>query len=141
MRGTLKSIDGNGADRSLSDSWSLLQTWLTPSGLRADRRARWKPSLVLIYVWLIAVSMIIAATLDGPPQILSGHVDITARDITTAQDTRWSDEVTARHMAAAKNCDAARAVGLAPSRRGEPGYWPWLDRDNDGIACEPWRGR
>jgi hypothetical protein len=35
------------------------------------------------------------------------------------------------------NCDAARAVGAAPLRRGQPGYGPHLDRDNDGVACEP----
>jgi hypothetical protein len=34
------------------------------------------------------------------------------------------------------NCSAARAVGAAPIRRGEPGYAPHLDRDNDGVACE-----
>lgn len=44
----------------------------------------------------------------------------------------------ARHLAAAPNCNAARAVGLAPARRGQPGYWPSHDADNDGIACEPW---
>ena len=40
-----------------------------------------------------------------------------------------------------RNCDAARAAGVAPLRRGEPGYAPHLDRDNDGIACEPPRRR
>ncbi|GAA1053703.1 excalibur calcium-binding domain-containing protein [Dietzia natronolimnaea] len=34
------------------------------------------------------------------------------------------------------NCDAARAAGAAPIMRGEPGYAPKLDRDNDGVACE-----
>lgn len=34
------------------------------------------------------------------------------------------------------NCSAARAAGVAPIRRGEPGYAARLDRDNDGIACE-----
>lgn len=34
------------------------------------------------------------------------------------------------------NCSEARAVGAAPIPRGEPGYAPHLDRDNDGIACE-----
>lgn len=34
------------------------------------------------------------------------------------------------------NCTAARAAGGAPVRRGEPGYGPHLDRDNDGIGCE-----
>lgn len=35
-----------------------------------------------------------------------------------------------------KNCDAARAAGAAPILRGEPGYRPALDRDDDGVACE-----
>ena len=35
-----------------------------------------------------------------------------------------------------QNCDEARAAGAAPIRRGEPGYRPALDRDNDGVACE-----
>ena len=35
-----------------------------------------------------------------------------------------------------KNCDAVRAAGKAPLYRGQPGYRPELDRDNDGIACE-----
>jgi len=39
------------------------------------------------------------------------------------------------------NCAAARAAGAAPIRVGEPGYGPHLDRDGDGIACEPYRGR
>lgn len=38
-----------------------------------------------------------------------------------------------------KNCDAARAAGAAPILAGQPGYRAALDRDNDGIACEPKR--
>lgn len=34
------------------------------------------------------------------------------------------------------NCAAARAAGAAPVRRGQPGYGPHLDRDNDGVGCE-----
>lgn len=34
------------------------------------------------------------------------------------------------------NCAAVRAAGKAPLRRGDPGYRPGLDRDNDGFACE-----
>lgn len=37
------------------------------------------------------------------------------------------------------NCAAARAAGAAPVRRGDPGYGPHLDRDNDGVGCEPYR--
>jgi hypothetical protein len=53
----------------------------------------------------------------------------------------WDHGTTLRHYAAAFNCSAARAVGLAPAYEGEPGYWWRNDRDRDGIACEPWPGR
>jgi hypothetical protein len=46
-----------------------------------------------------------------------------------------------RHQVAGWHCGAARVVGLAPSRRGGPGYWPERDADRDGIACEPWPRR
>lgn len=39
------------------------------------------------------------------------------------------------------NCAAARSAGAAPIYRGEPGYRSSMDGDNDGIACEPYRGR
>lgn len=34
------------------------------------------------------------------------------------------------------NCTAARAAGVAPLHRSDPGYRPALDRDGDGVACE-----
>jgi hypothetical protein len=36
-----------------------------------------------------------------------------------------------------RNCTAARAAGAAPVRRGDAGYGAHLDRDNDGVGCEP----
>ena len=53
-------------------------------------------------------------------------------------DRDWSFTTKLKHIAAAPNCSAARAVGLAPARRGKPGYYFRHDRDQDGIACEPW---
>src|SRR6516162_3452954 len=53
----------------------------------------------------------------------------------------WPVMTTLRHIASAPNCGFARLVGLAPARRGEPGYWKRHDRDGDGIACEPWPPR
>jgi Excalibur calcium-binding domain len=38
-----------------------------------------------------------------------------------------------------QNCDAARAAGVAPLYRDDPGYREELDRDADGVACEPKR--
>ena len=35
-----------------------------------------------------------------------------------------------------RNCAAARAAGVAPLHRGDPGYRSGLDRDGDGVACE-----
>jgi hypothetical protein len=49
----------------------------------------------------------------------------------------WPVTTTLRHIAAAPNCAFARLVGLAPARKGQPGYWERHDRDGDGIACEP----
>ena len=34
------------------------------------------------------------------------------------------------------SCKQAREAGAAPLYRGDPGYNPTLDRDNDGVACE-----
>ncbi|WP_245293239.1 excalibur calcium-binding domain-containing protein [Mongoliimonas terrestris] len=35
------------------------------------------------------------------------------------------------------NCAEARRAGAAPVRIGDPGYSRRLDRDGDGVACEP----
>jgi hypothetical protein len=37
-----------------------------------------------------------------------------------------------------RGCKEARAAGVAPIYRGQPGYRPGMDGDNDGIACEPY---
>lgn len=41
-----------------------------------------------------------------------------------------------RHVNVPRDCDAARAAGMAPLIVGQPGYHPKLDADGDGIACE-----
>ena len=53
----------------------------------------------------------------------------------------WPPIPTLKHVAAFPNCEAARLVGLAPTFKGQPGYWVRNDRDRDGIACEPYRLR
>ena len=35
------------------------------------------------------------------------------------------------------SCDQVRDAGAAPLRQGDPGYSLELDRDGDGVACEP----
>ena len=51
------------------------------------------------------------------------------------QFSPWNLPTTLRHLAAGGGCDIARTVHLAPARRGEPGYWPYLDPNHKGIAC------
>jgi len=53
----------------------------------------------------------------------------------------WHRLEVLKHVAAFPSCSAARAVGVAPSYRGRPGYWSKHDADNDGIACENFPGR
>ena len=46
----------------------------------------------------------------------------------------WPLGLTLRHLAAAAGCPVAQAVGLAPARHGEPGWWPRLGPDLDGRS-------
>ena len=49
-------------------------------------------------------------------------------------------KVTASGDAYYANCNAARSAGAAPLHVGAPGYRAELDRDGDGVACEPYPG-
>jgi hypothetical protein len=40
-----------------------------------------------------------------------------------------------------RNCTEARSWGLQNIPRNSPHYAPWLDADDDGLACEPWPRR
>ena len=70
--------------------------------------------------------------------VVAALVIVALASLVVKNSVRWSPTLALRHIAAAPNCDAARAVGLAPAYRGQPGYYPQHDRDRDGIACEPW---
>ena len=76
----------------------------------------------------------VATTSEGRHTIIATATDIgiatgMARERSAKEGDYWS------------RCDDARAVGAAPIYRGEPGYREGLDADNDGIACEPYRGQ
>lgn len=64
-----------------------------------------------------------------------------SRDLMPSAGNKLTSSGTSNDGRAYRNCSEARAAGAAPVRRGEPGYGPQLDRDNDGIGCEPYRGR
>jgi len=47
----------------------------------------------------------------------------------------WTPGMTIKHVAAFPHCTFARAVGLAPAYRGNPGYWSRQDEDGNGRSC------
>lgn len=59
--------------------------------------------------------------------------------VRNVQQARASPRSRLRGADAFANCAEARAAGAAPVRLGDPGYGPHLDRDNDGVGCEPYR--
>ncbi|WP_328933243.1 MULTISPECIES: excalibur calcium-binding domain-containing protein [unclassified Streptomyces] len=58
----------------------------------------------------------------------------------TVTKTQETSETPTNPYVYYKDCDAARAAGAAPLHRGDPGYRSELDRDGDGVACEPYYG-
>ncbi|MFK0223761.1 excalibur calcium-binding domain-containing protein [Streptomyces vinaceus] len=58
------------------------------------------------------------------------------RNVKYAVDVGLSPGASYRLEYKYENCDAARAAGAAPLRRGDNGYGRHLDADMDGIACE-----
>jgi len=53
----------------------------------------------------------------------------------------YDPDAAARENVHYRNCAAVRAAGAAPLFVAQPGYASHLDRDGDGVACEPYRGR
>lgn len=69
------------------------------------------------------VAATVAPALDGLKAAMQGAVRLSAL---------WNPKQGPRKM-----CHVAQSVGLAPARRGEPGYHNHLDADGDGLSCEP----
>lgn len=91
---------------------------------RRHQRSRWPRDLSILLFKIVAVIGVGGAAMYAAPE----------------RTGTWSG-VTTKHIFGYRNCDAVRAAGKAPLSRGEPGYARHLDRDDDGIACEPWFGR
>ncbi len=60
----------------------------------------------------------------------------TTQPITTSATTSTTTITTRASDIYYKSCAQVRAAGKAPLYRGDPGYRPGLDQDNDGVACE-----
>ncbi|WP_277441807.1 excalibur calcium-binding domain-containing protein [Streptomyces sp. SPB162] len=93
-----------------------------------------------------------AATSDRPatPTVPAGpeHTETPTQPVTPSQPPTPTDEPptpaetpssspSPEGPAYFRDCDEARAAGAAPLFAGDPGYRSGLDRDGDGVACEP----
>ncbi|MEP9358660.1 excalibur calcium-binding domain-containing protein [Sphingomonas sp. KR3-1] len=83
---------------------------------------------------LAAAGMLAAGFAEAAPDGGRGKKR-RAKTVRTVRVTR-APRMVAADDAYYPNCAAARAAGVAPIRRGQPGYSGRLDRDDDGIACE-----
>ncbi|MFE9776423.1 excalibur calcium-binding domain-containing protein [Streptomyces sp. NPDC005931] len=69
------------------------------------------------------------------------ETETVTEEETTGDETREPAPSTSAADVYYDNCDEARAAGDAPLHAGDPGYGPHLDRDGDGVACEPYAGQ
>lgn len=109
-----RALNKPGADRKLAFLRKRLRS-VTRRHERATKRQRFYRALR----WPVMIAIAVGLSCWG-----------------FANYKHWPFLTAIRHLTAFPNCYAARAVGLAPSREGQPGYWPQHDTDNDKVACE-----
>jgi hypothetical protein len=122
---------------SLEEARRLQRERNLESRRRHERAMKYRQLFRRIRAWspigpvsLIVILGLVAAYYQG---------NLSAARLGEAGSSRaWSDDLIRRHHQASRNCASAYAVGLAPARRGEPGYWDHLDADHDGVSCEWW---
>ncbi|MFJ5047775.1 excalibur calcium-binding domain-containing protein [Streptomyces sp. NPDC088719] len=94
----------------------------------------------LTYKVLVKGTEVPAATAVVRITVSAGTAEPTPASASNASDSdpKATDPATDPAPAYYENCDAARDAGAAPVEEGDPGYAPHLDRDGDGVGCEPW---
>lgn|GEM_PF-2572509 len=80
-----------------------------------------------------------AAQVDRQPHAIESYEPAAFRNLQAAQVDRQRHPIESHEPAAFRNCAAARAAGADPVYADEPGFGAHLDRDGDGIGCEPYR--
>jgi len=78
----------------------------------------------------------VLSTCPGKPLPKDSGAPVLSPVAVNAPRTASAPSPTGRGPVEYANCDAARAAGAAPVRRGQPGYAAHLDRDGDGIGCD-----
>ena len=96
-------------------------------------RTRWVRVRMAGYLGLAMVAGYYAAVQFSAPS------DVLREQASAPSGITASTASTETH-AIYQTCSDARAAGVAPMYRGEPGYSAQLDVNNDGVACEPYYG-
>ncbi len=101
---------------------------------------------LLAYVWLGDELFNATLVKDGYGQVLTIPPNVKYADqfVALQREARennrglWGLEVAPQSGSSVyyKSCTEARAAGVTPIYRGQPGYGTHLDRDGDGVACE-----
>lgn len=104
-----------------------------PTRFRQRRRRQEKtPFGAQVIVACLAVGYVVYTGAPALQTMITGSTEISDRIAATEQQKRLTEQ--SRYF---RNCNEARAAGVAPIYRGSPGYRSDLDGDSDGIACEP----
>ncbi|PWE54028.1 hypothetical protein DEM27_22175 [Metarhizobium album] len=80
-----------------------------------------------IKTWLMILALVFAGSAMFYERMFPG------RGLATSSPTSFTSRT-----GKLTGCQAARALGVAPMRRGDANYRPELDADGDGVACEPY---
>ena len=105
-------------------------TWLPPNrGYRCAYVARQVAVKVTYGLWMTR------AEKDASAGVLASCPDepLPASDAAAPADAGPAPDPAETSYA---NCDAVRAAGAAPIRRGDPGWRDGFDRDGDGVGCD-----
>jgi hypothetical protein len=78
---------------------------------------------------------------SDPERISSVPQRVWSEPQRVASKPQSAASVPERVSSSFRNCAQARAAGAAPVYEGDPGYGEHLDRDLDGIGCEPYHRR
>jgi hypothetical protein len=122
-------------------------TWLPPNrGYRCSYVARQEAVKIEYGLWMtpaekdaIAAILRTCPALPLPGGVLARRPAAGSAPVPAPRPAPAPDPAPAPAPAAGvtyANCAAARAAGVAPLHRGQPGYSTKLDRDGDGVACE-----
>ena len=109
--------------------------WRKPIVPEPEQKPISKVSLGIYFAVLILLAYIIGVQKPGVIQAkfkelteISKPAPIDTRPRLPQKGDKW------------KSCEAARKAGTAPIYANEPGYREKLDKDLNGIACEPYFG-